>query len=251
MLISGPTGNRRRLMAVIRSDFERIHASIKELKPQEMVPVPGQPQLVVPYKKLTVLEQKGRRTLEEVIGDEVLDLDVAVLLNGVDLAGSRRRPDEKVGADAPLRLFYSYAHEDERLRNQLETHLKILERRGLIASWHDRLIRPGRVWAEEIDENLELADLILLLVSADFIASDYCYAKEMERALERHDDGKAAVIPIIVRDVNWNDARFARLQALPEDGKAVTLWPDRDAAWRNVSEGIEREIRARRKSGFR
>ena len=248
VLISGPAGNRRRLLAVIRSDFERIHASIRELKPQEMVPVPGHPQLVVPYKKLTVLEQQGHRTLVEVFGDEVLELDVAELLNGVDLAGSRRRPGEKVGADAPLLLFYIYAHEDEQLRNQLETHLKILERRSLIASWHDRLIGPGHDWAKEIDENLDRTDLILLLVSADFIASDYWYAKEMKRALERHADGKAAVIPIIVRPVNWNDAWFARLQALPEDGKAVTLWPDRDAAWHNVSEGIEREVRARRKS---
>ena len=155
VLISGPTGNRRRLLAVIRSDFERIHASIRELKPQAMVPVPGRSQLVVPYQKLMVLEQKGRRTFEEVIGDEVFDLDVAELLNGVDLAGSRRRSDEKVGADTPLRLFYSYSHQDETLRNELETHLKILERQGLIATWNDRLIRPGQDWAEEIDENLE------------------------------------------------------------------------------------------------
>jgi internalin A len=247
VLISGPTGNRRRLLAVIRSDFDRIHASIPELKPQEMVPVPGRPQLVVPYRKLTVLEQKGRRTLEEVIGDEVLDLDVAKLLNGVDLAG-RLRPDERVASDQPLRLFYSYAHKDETLRNELETHLKILERQGLIAPWHDRLIRPGQDWADEIDENLERADLILLLVSADFIASDYCYAKEMKRALERHAAGEATVIPIILRNVNWEKAPFAKIQSLPKDLKPVTLWPDRDSAWRNVSEGIEQVIRARQKS---
>lgn len=246
--VAGPISGRRRLLAVIRSDFDQIHASIRELKPQAMVPVPGRPQLVVPYQKLMVLEQKGRRTFEEVIGDEVLDLDVAELLDGIDLAGSRRRSDEKVGTDTPLRLFFSYSHKDERFRNELGNHLKILERLGLIASWYDRLIRPGQDWADVIDENLEHHDLILLLVKHSFISSDYCYAKEMERALERHDKGEAMVIPIIVRDVNWKNAPFSHLQALPKDGRAVSLWPDRDTAWRNVSDEIEREIRARRKS---
>lgn len=164
--VAGPISGRRRLLAVIRSDFDQIHASIRRIKPQAMVPVPGRPQLVVPYQKLMVLEQKGRRTFEEVIGDEVLDLDVAELLDGIDLAGSRRRSDEKVGTDTPLRLFFSYSHKDERFRNELGNHLKILERLGLIASWYDRLIRPGQDWADVIDENLKRADLILLLVSA-------------------------------------------------------------------------------------
>jgi internalin A len=94
---------------------------------------------------------------------------------------------------------------------------------------------------------LERADIILLLVSADFIASDYCYEKEMGRALERHAQGEARVIPAIVRDVNWRIAPFAKLQALPKDGRAVTLWEDRDSAWRNVSEGIERVVEEMRK----
>jgi hypothetical protein len=148
--------------------------------------------------------------------------------------------------DSPLRLFYSYAHKDERLRDKLETHLKILERRGLIAPWHDRKILAGEQWAGEIDENLERADIILLLVSADFINSDYCYSIEMKRALERHDQGEATVIPIILRDVNWTKAPFAKLQALPRDARAVASWSNRDAAWTDVSKGLERAIAARR-----
>src|SRR5262249_27655165 len=90
--------------------------------------------------------------------------------------------------------------------------------------------------------NLERADIILLLVSADFIASDYCYEKELKRALERHEKGEARVIPVIVRDVNWRSAPFAKLTALPANWTAVTLWPNKDSAWRDVAEGIARVV---------
>jgi internalin A len=143
------------------------------------------------------------------------------------------------GLDRPVRLFYSYSHKDELLRNELETHLKILQRQNVIESWHDRLIDAGDEWKSKIDENLKRADIVLLLVSADFIASDYCYDREMKIALQRHEEKKASVVPIIVRDCNWRIAPFAKLQALPKDGKAVTLWPDKDSAWRNVSESIQ------------
>ena len=89
------------------------------------------------------------------------------------------------------------------------------------------------------------------LVSADFVASDYCYEKEMQRAMERHVHGEARVIPVIVRDVYWRIAPFAKLQALPTDGKAVTLWEDKDSAWRNVSEGIERVVKELREKKSR
>ena len=121
--------------------------------------------------------------------------------------------------------------------------MKILQRQGFINLWHDRRIRAGEEWEPRIDINLEQADIILLLVSADFIASDYCNDLEMRRALERHDAGKALVIPIIIRDVNWRSAPFARLQALPTDGKAVTSWKNKDEAWSNVAQGIEAAVR--------
>ena len=102
-----------------------------------------------------------------------------------------------------LLLFCCYCHKDENLRNQLEIQLRLLQRQGVISSWHDRLIGAGQEWKAHISRNLEQADIILLLVSADFIASDYCYDIEMTRALERHRAGTARVIPVIVRDVNW------------------------------------------------
>ena len=117
-----------------------------------------------------------------------------------------------------------------------------MQRQGMIESWHDRAIEAGDDWRQRIDDNLERADIILLLVSADFIASDYCWEKEMKRALERDEKGEAHVIPVIVRDCIWTRAPFARLQALPENGRAVTLWPDKDSAWRSVAEGIEKIV---------
>src|SRR2546428_6575835 len=100
---------------------------------------------------------------------------------------------------APVSVVYSYAHADETLRQKLETHLSLLRRQGLISEWHDRKILPGAEWAGEIDEHLERASIILLLISADFLASDYCYDREMTRALERHQHGAVRVIPIILR----------------------------------------------------
>jgi len=114
------------------------------------------------------------------------------------------------------------------------------------ARWKTSPARPA-----VIDDNLERAQIILLLISANFMVSDYSYEKELRRALERHDEGSARVIPVIVRDVNWSSARFAMLQALPKDAKAVLNWSNSDSAWRNVSEGIERVARQIRSSGGR
>src|SRR6516162_5075560 len=134
---------------------------------------------------------------------------------------------------APIEVFYSYAHEDEALRHELNKHLSILQRLGLISSWHDRQIVAGTDWAKAIDSHLETASLILLLVSSDFLASNYCYGVEMKRALERHQANEAQVIPIVLRPVSWEGAPFEHLQALPTDGKAVTTWSNQDEAFAN------------------
>jgi TIR domain len=139
---------------------------------------------------------------------------------------------------APLEVFYSYAHEDECLRDELEKHLKLLQRQNLISNWHDRRIEPGSEWASEIDSHVKSADIILLLVSADFMSSDYCYGVEMKEALERHRRHDAIVIPIILTPVLWDSAPFARIQALPRDGKPITSWPDRAEAFADIARGI-------------
>jgi TIR domain len=152
-----------------------------------------------------------------------------------------------------IRVFYSYAHEDEGLREQLEKHLALLKRQQLIQGWHDREISGGREWRGEIDINLEAAQLILLLISADFLGSDYCYDTEMKRALEKHQLQQARVVPIIIRPVDWNSAPFSHLEALPKDAKPVTTWSNVDEAWTDVAKGIRRiveELQKRQVAGF-
>jgi hypothetical protein len=137
-----------------------------------------------------------------------------------------------------IEVFFSYTHADEALRDKLATHLRLLERQGIIAGWHDRRIASGQEWAGAIDTNLQTAHIILLLVSADFLASDYCYDREMQQAMARHAAGDARVIPIILRPADWQSAPFGALQALPKDGRPVTEWPNRDTAFLDIARGI-------------
>ena len=139
-------------------------------------------------------------------------------------------------------VFMSYAHEDEQLRVALCKHFAVLEHKGLITTWYDRRITAGKEWKGEIDRNLESAGIILLLVSADFMDSDYCYDVEMTRALERHERQEGLVVPIILRPVMWQDTPFSKLQALPTDGKPVTTWDNLDSALVDVTEGIKSAI---------
>jgi len=142
----------------------------------------------------------------------------------------------------PLKLFYSYAHEDEKLREELEKRLVHLRWQGLISEWHDRLIVPGTNWAQAIDSHLKDASIILLLISPDFLASDYCYGIEMKMALERNEKGEATVIPVHLRLTDWKEAPFAHLQALPKDAIPVIdkRWHSQDDAFFDIAQGITR-----------
>ncbi|MGG6267280.1 toll/interleukin-1 receptor domain-containing protein [Leptolyngbya sp. AN03gr2] len=144
----------------------------------------------------------------------------------------------------PVEIFFSYSHRDEPFQDELVKHLGVLKQHGIIQAWHDRQIVPGSQWADKIDKHLNSADVILLLISADFIASDYCYGIELKRAMQRHDRGEAYVIPVILRPVDWRSAPFSQLQALPKDGKAVTLWTNQDEAFTNVAQGIRTVVEA-------
>lgn len=144
----------------------------------------------------------------------------------------------------PVEIFYSYAHEDEALRQELENHLSLLKRQGVITDWHDRKILPGDEWKGQIDQHLTSARIVLLLVSQHFIASDYCYDREMIWALERQEGGATRVIPIILSPIEdgWRTAPFGTLQALPKDAKPITTWDRQDEAFADVVNGIRRAI---------
>jgi hypothetical protein len=138
------------------------------------------------------------------------------------------------------KLFISYSHADEAHRQALEKHLALLRRQGVVELWHDRKLLAGAALSPEIDAQLRGADVALLLVSADFLASDYCYDKEMALALELQAAGRMLVVPVILRPCDWHHAPFGHLLAVPRDGLAVTQWPDRDAAWSDVSAQLRR-----------
>lgn len=131
-------------------------------------------------------------------------------------------------------VFFSYSHADEILRDQLEVHLAMLKNQGLIEAWHDRRIKAGDEFDREISAELERAEVILLLVSPDLLASKYCYEIELKRAMEHHDAGTARVIPVILRHCDWRHAPFGKLLAAPKDGKPIKAWPDIDAAFLDV-----------------
>ena len=141
-----------------------------------------------------------------------------------------------------ISVFLSYSHKDEKYKDALETHLKILVRKNIINNWHDRKIIPGQEWEKEIDKHLINAEIILLLVSSDFISSDYCYEKELQVAMGRHESNQAVVIPIVVRPSDWSETPFSKLQALPKDAKAITTWDSEDEAWLDVVSGLRNSI---------
>jgi len=137
-----------------------------------------------------------------------------------------------------VEVFFSYSHQDEGLRNELEKHLSLLKRQGVIDIWSDHRIGSGEEFGGEIDRHLESADIILLLVSPDFLNSDYCYDIEMTRAMERHEHGEARVIPTILRPCDWQSAPFGKLKAIPSDGKPVTKHQTLDDAFLDVTRAI-------------
>ncbi len=171
----------------------------------------------------------------EVVGKSGEELPRAVVNElGVESQGAKSQSSNR----AECNLFLSYSNRDQGLRDVLETHFATLKREGAIRTWHDRRIGAGREWQGEIDQHLESANLILLLISPDFIGSDYCFDREMGRALERHRAGEARVVPVILRPTDWQTADFAHLQAIPRDGKAITKWRNRDEAFVEVVRGL-------------
>ncbi|WIH26095.1 toll/interleukin-1 receptor domain-containing protein [Photobacterium damselae] len=143
-----------------------------------------------------------------------------------------------LGESKVVELFFSYCHKDEDFRNELEVHLALLKRQGIISTWHDRRIVAGSNIDSDISAHLESANVIILLISPYFIASDYCYEKEMARAIERHESGEAVVIPIILHPCDWHAAPFGKLLATPTDGKPISMFANQHEAFSIVAKDI-------------
>jgi hypothetical protein len=164
---------------------------------------------------------------------------------GMSAEEARNAYDQRP-SDAPaLSVFVSYSHNDERYRQALDVSLAQLKRNTLISVWHDREIIPGQQWDKQIDKDLETADIVLVLVSPDFLASEYVDTREMQRAIERHHAGRTVVVPVILRPADWQNSPLGDLQPLPSAGRPVSTWRKRDQAWLDVFRGLRQLISSR------
>jgi serine/threonine protein kinase len=178
-----------------------------------------------------------------------------ILLTALAPAPEKRFPSVSAFASALLsalnsahavQLFFSYDRKDQKLRDQLEEHLSILKYRGLITTWHEQEIHAGEDRAEQINRHLEQASIILLLISPAFMASDYCYSKEMQYALAKHRRGDGKVVPVLLRPVLISNAPFSTLEVLPSNRKPVVIWRNRDTAFVDIALNIERAVQQMR-----
>jgi nucleoside phosphorylase len=149
---------------------------------------------------------------------------------------------------APLDLFISYSLKDENFKEELETHLVMLKRTGVVRPWHSLQTEAGVGWKEEVSDIIDRSQIILLLISRNFLSEDYLYDEEMGRAMERHDSGDARVIPIILRSVYLSETPFSGLVSLPRNGRPVDKWPNRDEVWLTVVQELRTVCNSLRES---
>jgi len=255
--VAGVTHGRRELLGIIREHFERIHRSFEKLPVTELVPVQGHPEVIVPYEELLAYEAAGDDEYKVVIDKLPTRLSVTALLDGIDIPGVRRPADRLIPferARIPSRdsnsLFISYAREDELFRDELRGALTAYERKGELTAWDDTCIVAGQRWETELLEKLERADIVVLLLSNDFIRSEYCYSKEMKRAVERDAAGQCAIVPVVVRACAFEKLDLGKIQAIVPNGKPIKQHKDRDAAWLKVTNELDRVMASLKKAKF-
>ena len=152
----------------------------------------------------------------------------------------------------PIKQFCSFSHKDRALAEQLDEHFGVLRRLELVVHWFSYMIPPGDEWEPQVTEKLNSAEIILLLVSSSFIDSDYCYGVELRRALKRHEDHEARVIPVILRPCLWHIAPFGKSQALPDGGngvKPITTWDNMDAGFGSVVQSVHDVVKTMQAGG--
>jgi internalin A len=231
--VDGPADARRDLLAIIRYNFEVIHADYG-CQPEDLVYPPGVPERPINLEDLDALRSAGADTYPVVLPDrKVIKPPIADLLRAVDT----QRPQ--------LKLFLSYSHHDEKAIDELRKDLKLMERNGLIRPWSDHALTVGEPWEARILQELNEADIIVCQLSRDFLASDFCVLKELETAIQRKQRGEAELFAYVLKDCGWKEVpNLAKFQILP------TPLPDRnrDKYWRTVAEELQKTITKLRES---
>jgi internalin A len=234
------------LLAVIRENFDKIHAEMKEFKPTEWVALEEDPQRWVSFAKLETFERNREHEFKEDLGDRLVTVNVNEILERTDVPGARQKSEARVGEKRPLKLFISYAHEDESWRAKLGPNLDLLQREGLVELWYDLKIVAGDKWDDEIKRKLYEAELYVFLMSTDLLVSDYVQETELPIARQRHDANQARLVPVVVRRCSWTNS-VGDIQGLPKAGKPVKEWKDRDQAFFDVEKGLRETIEETRK----
>jgi O-acetyl-ADP-ribose deacetylase (regulator of RNase III) len=206
---------------------------------------PGQPPPVV--SDLLDLEQQRQKLEQELIDlrgkeDPAREAQLWKALGQNTDQRLRAAQREQSSRQNAAKVFVSYARDDRQLYKRLSDHLGGLRHGGYICEWSDGQIIPGQEWAPEIIRQLDEADIILLLITSSFLGSEFIGRVELTRALERHRGGEAIVIPVILKPADWQSAGLEGLQALPKDGKPASTWPDRDAAYVDIAQGLRRAV---------
>jgi small GTP-binding protein len=239
--ITGTGKGRRELLGIIREHFERIHKSYEMLPVTEFVPVPGHPSATIPYRLLLQYEREGRNMIPVDTGDRLKDFSVTELLDGVDLPDfSRmgRQPDHR-----PLRLFISYSHKDDVFMDELRGALVPYERTGELEVWADPLIEAGELWEPKIFKHLNRAEIVVLLLSHDFVRSYFCMEKELATAIQRQERGeRCEIVPVVIRACRFDKMPLGKIQAILPSGRPIDEHQRRDRAWVEVTKQLDRVI---------
>jgi internalin A len=247
--VDGIGNGRRELLGIIREHFDRIHKSYEELPVTELVPLPGYPDAHVEHELLLKYERARQPTIKADVGDELRDYSVKELLDGVDVPGAPRASaaDTKGSHGRKLlerkesvSVFISYSRRDGVFLEQLRAALVPYERKGELTVWADELVDPGQAWEDEILSRLEQAQLIILLLSNDFLGSSYCMDKELPRVMARRKAGVCEIVPIVIRACRYDKHdSVGALQAILVGGKPINEHEKTDAAWLEVTQRLD------------
>jgi TIR domain/Effector-associated domain 11 len=216
----------------LKSDLSLLKGDLTDLIREKTLGLLGNSEATIRQNQLNNKVLNLLNTLKEPVSKEDTNSDLT----------DTPAVEVKKKSDKLISVFISYSKKDNELREELDTHLSGLRRRKIVSNWDDRHIIGGELWDETIQTKLKEADIILFLVSANFINTDYIWENEIPIAEEQRINGKARVIPIILKPCQWTKLDFAKQQALPSKGVPINSFPDRDTAWLEVVESIEKVI---------